>query len=386
MRITVFFFFLLIADAFIHQLLGQSYHVPLDTTHWKYDASTVEFLQFEGRSVVRNKPDQFYQIVLKDYEFENGTIEYDVKFNGNGFPGILFRLDDDEKNGENVYLRSFGPVTKNNRTTVQYAAVVDGMSWWDISDIYQSGASLDQSDWNHVRIVVHGHQMRIYINNDDQPGMTVPYLESGMTTGQIAFNGNVYLSNIVITPNATDGLNSEAGFEPTMMDPHYVRDWQVSEPIDFPFGRDLKFPLPSMYGGEMDSDIPDSSTVWAPLRAERRSNVNLSRLFGLDESGKRRLVWLKTSLHAESDIRQGVDLAFSDEVWIFLNGQLLHVDKNYYGTPSQKEPRGRASLRNSSFQLPLQEGDNEVLIAVANYFYGWGITMRLQDTQGLTFQ
>jgi hypothetical protein len=31
--------------------------------------------------------------------------------------------------------------------------------------------------------------------------------------------------------------------------------------------------------------------------------------------------------------------------------------------------------------LPLEEGDNEVAIAVANNFYGWGILFRLEDVE-----
>ncbi|MEM8599817.1 MAG: hypothetical protein AAGF99_07845 [Bacteroidota bacterium] len=48
-----------------------------------------------------------------------------------------------------------------------------------------------------------------------------------------------------------------------------------------------------------------------------------------------------------------------------------------------KEPRGRATIENISLELPLIEGENELLIAVANSFFGWGLIARLDDTEGL---
>jgi hypothetical protein len=50
---------------------------------------------------------------------------------------------------------------------------------------------------------------------------------------------------------------------------------------------------------------------------------------------------------------------------------------------ARKEPDGRCALLNSSFLLPLKEGDNDVVIALANHFYGWGIEFRLEDVEGI---
>ena len=80
-----------------------------------------------------------------------------------------------------------------------------------------------------------------------------------------------------------------------------------------------------------------------------------------------------------------IDLGFSDEVWVFINGAPLFIDKNYYGTPGMKEPKGRCAIENSSFALPLKEGGNELLIGVSNFFFGWGIIARLDKTDGLKF-
>jgi hypothetical protein len=49
----------------------------------------------------------------------------------------------------------------------------------------------------------------------------------------------------------------------------------------------------------------------------------------------------------------------------------------------RKQPRARCSIENATFTLPLQAGDNEVLIGVANDFYGWAVIARLDSMEGI---
>jgi hypothetical protein len=98
---------------------------------------------------------------------------------------------------------------------------------------------------------------------------------------------------------------------------------------------------------------------------------------------ERRLAWIKTTIYATKAQEKKLNLGFSDEVWVFINGQILYIDKNYFGTPSQKTPRARCTIENTSFNVPLKEGENEILIGLANYFYGWGIIARFDDTDGI---
>jgi hypothetical protein len=91
-------------------------------------------------------------------------------------------------------------------------------------------------------------------------------------------------------------------------------------------------------------------------------------------------------LKSDREWNYKLNLGFANEVWVFLNGDYVFLDKNFYGEPSMKTPRGRLSIDNSSFYLPLKAGDNELLIAVANNFFGWGIVARLDDNRGLKFE
>jgi hypothetical protein len=113
--------------------------------------------------------------------------------------------------------------------------------------------------------------------------------------------------------------------------------------------------------------------------------VNLNRIFKSGIRDQRRAAWLKITIHSDKDQEKTLHFGFSDEVWLFINGQILYVDKNYFGTPEQKVPRGRCTIDNSTVRIPLKQGDNTILIALTNYFYGWGIIARLDDTDGLLF-
>jgi hypothetical protein len=141
-----------------------------------------------------------------------------------------------------------------------------------------------------------------------------------------------------------------------------------------------------MYGKLVETTVPDSSSQWSPIRAEGRAIVNLSRKFGSVKNDLRRLAWLKTTIRSDKIQEKLLNLGFSDEVWVLLNGQILYVDKNYFGTPGQKEPKGRCTIENTSFRISLKEGDNELLIGLANYFYGWGIIARLNNMEGIEIQ
>jgi len=359
--------------------------IPMQPAYWEYDTSTTEFVNYKNTEAVRGKNGKGYQVFLKNNIFKNGTIEFDVELSGMGFPGINFRMSQDHKNADNFYIRSFGPVKPQTRTTLQYAAVMDGMSIWDLSDEYQSGATIYQDKWNHVKLVVSGKQMKAYVNDMNKPALVVPELESLRDSGIISLLGNVIYANLIIKPNVTEGLSAEAGYNSTYNDTRYLRNWMVGPATDFPFGKEVMMQLPSMYGTLNKSQLPDSAYQWSPIKAESRGIINLSRIYGHKENDARRGAWLKTTIESDKDQDKILRLGFSDEVWVFINGQILYVDKNYFGTPEQKNG-GRCTIENATIKLPLKKGKNEILIALVNYFYGWGIIARLDDTDGIELE
>jgi len=352
---------------------------------WEHDSEKVEFITHRSVAAVRSKTDEGIDIRLKNQEFTNGTIEFDVEFTGRGFPGIGFRASENSGNSELFYVRCFGTVNPLSRYTLQYATVIDGINMWDMTDEYQGPATIYDNRWNHIKLVVSGRQMKVYVNDMDKVALHVPALEGDMASGGIYLTGNVIYANLTITPNATEGLADEAGYDPTYSDTRFLKNWMVSSAKDFPFNADIMKGIPRNPGVAIDSTWLNNSS-WKPITVERRGMVNLTRLYGAAKKEERRVTWLKTQITSETDQMRRLKLGFSDEVWVFINGAPLYVDKNYYGSPGMKAPRGRCTIENSEITVPLKKGGNELLIGVANNFFGWGITARLDSTDGLQLQ
>ena len=208
--------------------------------------------------------------------------------------------------------------------------------------------------------------MKVYVNNMTQPAIYIPMLEGNTSSGTLAFDGKVTISNLVVRPNQVEGLQPEPTIDPTANDTRYLRKWEVSEPIITDKGVDFR-----------NEYYPNDSTKWEIITSERRGLINLSRKYGMIDG--RRIVWLKTNIVSDKDQDKLLRFGFSDEVWVFINNSPLYIDKNLYNTPMQKQPKGRCSVDNTSVTIPLQKGENELLIGVSNFFYGWGIVARFDD-------
>lgn len=343
---------------------------PLEASAWEFAAGKVEFQSQDGRPVMRILPDAG-PVVLRTPDFADGTVEFDYQPLHPRFANIYFRWQGAAEN-ECFYFRTARAGDPLAGDAVQYAPFLGGINLWDLLGHFQTNATFRKDGWNRVKLVFAGAQFRAYVNRDDQPTLAVGRLEGNVTSGRIAFEGEALIANLVVRPGNTGGLSPVAGLDPTDVDPRYLRHWQVSPVSVIPPGIDFAY-----------DSLPKPDTAWQPLAAERRGLVNLTRLHGKGEG--RRLVWVRTKLSSASAQTRKLSLGFSDEVWVLINGKLLHVDKNWYTHPIRKEPEGRCALENTTFNLPLSAGENELLIGVASDFFGWGLVARLDSLAGVTF-
>ena len=344
--------------------------VKLTAEHWDSKPNTVEFLTWKGVPSMKILSNEG-QTVLKDLDFRDGTIEYDVEFTDPRFAAVYFRRTSDQEN-ECFYFRTARAFKGKATDAVQYAPFIKGVNLWDMLPEYQSAALIEKEKWNHVKLVVSGKQLLAYVNS--KLVLQIPQLEADSMHGGISFNGAVVISNLVVKPGKTERLSPVPGIDLTDNDPRYLRKWEVGQPFKAPDeGRSFKAGF-----------LPEKGVTWDTVIAERRGLINLTRIFG--ESKEKRFVWLKTTIHSEKAQIRKLNMGFSDEVWVFINQRYLYADKNLYGSPGAKYPDGRCSLENTAFELPLNEGDNEVLIGLSNDFYGWGIIARLDRLEGLTIE
>lgn len=139
------------------------------------------------------------------------------------------------------------------------------------------------------------------------------------------------------------------------------------------------------------SSMPKPSAVWKPISLDPGGLVNLTRWYGDAQTGQAIAgIWLKTTINTDRDQIKHVDIGWTREVWVFVNGKLAFQSKNLYGIKGEsKEPDGRLSLTNGSFDLPLKKGANQVAVAIDDNFaggqqhWGWGLEMRMANTDGI---
>jgi hypothetical protein len=345
-------------------------NVALKAENWEFKPQTVEFLEYKNRPAMKILT-SFDRVILKDYNFSNGTIEYDMEPVDPRFTSCYFRWKD-SKECECFYFRTGCADKPQAIDAIQYAPYIDGVNLWDLMFHFQTNADFKKNEWNHVKLVVSGKQMRVYVNDLNTPVLEVPMLEGNSSSGTLVFDGQVVISNLVVKADV-EGLNPEPGIDPTANDPRYIRKWKVSQPLTTEKGIDFR-----------DEYKPNAETIWEDITAERRGLINLNRKFGKAEG--RRIVWLKTTIYSEKAQDKVLNFGFSDEVWVTINNSPLYIDKNLYYTPMAKQPDGRLSIENSSITIPLKEGENQLMIGVANFFYGWGIVARFNNLEGIKLE
>jgi len=310
--------------------------------------------------------------VLKDVTFGDGTIEFDVNTIGRGMPGIAFRQQDDNT-FDLLYLRP-DPACPAFNACVQYTPGTHGVMLWDLYPQYQSRAPLRENGWNHIKMVISGRRMNVFVNDAVAPTLAVGRLEGDALKGGMRLLGPATYANLTITPDAVEGLTPEPVKDPTERDRGLVRKFRLS---------------PVSVAAETEAaryeEMPGASAEWKTIDAEGRGLFNLSRVYGLPaRAPNQATAWLKTTIASDRKQTMQVQIGWTSEVWVFVNGKLVFTDKNLWEPESaRKTPDARCSLDNASFALPLEAGDNEIAIALANNFFGWGLMLRLPDPEGV---
>ena len=221
--------------------------------HWTTTAGAVNFIEFDGKSSIELRPGNYAQHIqsgaalLNGLTFRDGTIEYDVAANTDMGAGFAFRRSDND-NYELFYLRS-SPKCGEAPDCVQYAPKTHGVLLWDVFPQYQAPAPLRMGAWNHIKLVISGARMNVFVNGAVEPSLKVGRLEGDASDGGLMLLGPGVFANLVITPKAAEGLPSEAEMDATASDERYVRHWQLSpfsklETDQSPVLADLPLPRP----------------------------------------------------------------------------------------------------------------------------------------------
>jgi hypothetical protein len=93
-----------------------------------------------------------------------------------------------------------------------------------------------------------------------------------------------------------------------------------------------------------------------------------------------KVLYAKTTIASDSDRVKKLEIGYSDDVSVFLNGRIL-----WRGRSAQafRDPRflGIVNPENDAVYLPLKRGANELVLALSELGGGWGFIARLADVK-----
>jgi len=364
-------------------LLGAAVHaetlsVPPDSPRWQLDgeAKPADYL---GRKCLMLDGGA---ATLKDFEMRDGIIDVDVATSATrGFAGFLFRMVDDGANAEELYLRLHKSGLPD---AMQYTPVFHtGRNWQIYNGPGFTGAvDIPKGEWFHLRLAVTGAQAKFYVKDMDKPALEMTDLKTGIQKGQFALYD---LTGATCYSNFEVRTAPDAPWERQLppMPPNTLTRWSISPSYDA-LARNLERPLTpaetaAIPWQEVEAEPPGFVVLYR-YREAPHPHVSFQSDFSkrLEPQPGTKVLYARTSIESERDQVKKLEIGYSDDVSVFLNGQILWRGRSAQGF---RAPGflGIVNPENDAVYLPLKKGSNELVLAVSELGGGWGFICRLSD-------
>ena len=352
--------------------------LPPDSPLWELEGDAKP-AEHQGRACLRLGGGA---AAVKDLDFRDGVIDVDVSTSGKrAFFGIQFRIANDGADGEWVYLR---PHKSGLPDALQYTPVLHtGLNWQIYTGPgFTAGAEIPRDVWLHLRLEVSGAEARLFVGDMEKAALVMPDLKSGIRNGAVALaalTGETYFANFEV--RETPPAPWERRLPP--MPPRTLAAWELSPSYDA-LARNLERPL---------TPAELAATPWQKVEAEPPGFVVINRYRDsphprvtfqsdfatrLEPQPGTQVVYARTTIVADRDEVRRLDVGYSDEVRVYLNGRILWRGRS---AQSFRDPGflGIMSADDDAVYLPLKKGANELVLAVSELGGGWGFVCRLED-------
>ncbi len=309
--------------------------------------------------------------VLNGVSFADGVIEVDVALHGHpSFAGVLFRAQS-HADYELIYVR---PQRSRQPDALQYTPIFGDQEAWQLyyGDGYTAAAELSLNRWVHLRIVVAGFEARVYVDGAAEPQLVVTDLKRPWARGAIGLwgrSGGANFSNVRITP----APDNDPGARPrTAAAAGTIEAWRLSAAYD---------------AATVDPrQLPAASTApsWDAVASEPSGIVNVAQYRRRVSEG-RSVVFARTMLRSPRTQRVRLTFGYSDDVSVFVNGRLLFTGEAGY-LSRDSAYLGTLTLGRDAVYLDLQAGANELMLAIAETFGGWGFAARIEPPSAVVVE
>ncbi len=216
----------------------------------------------------------------------------------------------------------------------------------------------------------------------DKPALVMEDLKSGAQKGQVALyvlTGATCYSNFEV--RATPDAPWERHLP--LMPAGTLTKWSISPAYDG-LGRNLERPLArSEINAIKWQDVeaePPGFVVLYRYREAPHPRVTFQGDFSkrLEPQAGMKVLYARTTIDSDREQVKKLEIGYSDEVSVFLNGQILYRGRSAQGF---RDPGflGIVNPENDAVYLPLKKGSNELILAVSELGGGWGFVCRLAD-------
>jgi hypothetical protein len=324
--------------------------------------------------------------LARDVTLRDGTIEYDwAATSRTNFLGASFHATTPD-NSEAVFFRVGSSGTPE---AVQYGPALNtyGVAW----QIYHgagatAAAELHRERWTHVRMVIRGDSLSVFLDGASQPVLVVPRLGGVDGTGVGVWAGNfgrgAYFSNYTVTPSP----NAIARSAPPPAPVGIIARWEISRALDAETVTPVALPkLASLAWQPITADATGLVLI-NRYRASPIANVpidSVTRMVNADSvmGGRARgtqVVYARTELQSSRNELRRLRFSYSDGITIYVNGQPLFSGMNAQGF---RDDLGlMPAVDGDAVYLPLKRGRNELVLAITEYSGGWGFRARLDSS------
>ena len=354
--------------------------LPADSPRWDFKGHA-KAADYRGRKCLMLNGGT---ATLRDFEMRDAVIDVDAITSAPfGFFGFQFRVDKENANFEELYLRQH---KSGFPETIQYTPVLGTGRNWQLFNGpgFTDSVDIPKDAWFHLRLIVTGAQAKLYVKDMDEAALVMDDLKSGVQEGNLALfdlTGATCFSNFQVrkTP-AVPWVR-----HPPPMQPGVLTHWQLSPSFDA-LQRNPESPV---------SNSENSAIKWQDVEAESPGLVVIYRYrqaphprvsfqgdfsTRLQPQAGMQLVYARTTIESDRDQVKKLAIGYSDDVSVFLNGKILYRGRS---AQSFRDPMflGIVSADNDAVYLPLKKGKNELLLALSELGGGWGFICRLEDVK-----
>ncbi len=301
-------------------------------------------------------------VPVGDLSITDGTIQIELALSGErAFPGLAWRIDGSTY--KSFFVR---PHQSGNPDSVQYTPVFNDVSGWQLytGSGFWNSIDLPIGRWFTLRVCFAGDRGEAYVDDLDTPALVFSRLRVPVATGGIGllpggtgahFAQFSYDSAVPILRGAPPPVHE--------LQPGTVPGWSISNIV-------------------AEGVAPAAARTWTYLSVEPSGLANLARVHPLGTTLN--TVFARTTIVAQSEGLRALDLGFSDRAVVFLNGRPVFAGRDDYRSRDYRF-LGSIGYWDTIF-LPLEQGDNELIVAVSESFGGWGVQARFAEPSGISFR